>query len=73
MFQFENNLLPDAFNDFSSLVSNNHNYNTRMVTQALHYIPAVNTYTYGTRSFKNICLNDWNNFKRHFPDHIKDT
>ena len=70
MFQFENNLLPQAFNSFSNLVSNGHNYNTRAVTTGLHAVPTFNTHRYGTLSLKNNCINDWNCFKRFFPQHI---
>ena len=70
MFQFENNLLPQAFNSFSNLVSNGHNYNTRAVTTGLYAVPTFNTHRYGTLSVKNNCINDWNCFKRFFPQHI---
>ena len=70
MYQFENNLLPEAFDSFSNLVANEHNHNTRAVTAGLHTIPTINTYHYGIMSIKNNCINDWNNFKRLFPHEI---
>ena len=72
MFQFENNLLPQSFNSFSNLVSNEHNYNTRAVATGLHVVPTINTHNYGTLSIRNNCINDWNNFKRLFPQHINE-
>ena len=70
MFQFEKKLLPQAFNSFSNLVANEHNYNTRAVTAGLLVIPAMITHHYGTQSIKYNCITDWNNFKRLFPQHI---
>ena len=72
MFQFENNLLPKAFNHFSNLVANEHNHNTRAATTGLHAIPIVNTHQYGTLSIRNNCINDWNNFKRLFPQAVNE-
>ena len=72
MHQLENNMLPEAFNNFSTKVRNEHVYNTRMVSRGLHVIPMVKTKAYGLQSVKNICINDWNNFKMLFPDHINE-
>ena len=70
MYQMENFQLPKTFNTFSSLVRNEHNYNTRASSAGLHVVPTVNTRLYGTLSIKNQCVKDWNNFKRLFSAHI---
>ena len=72
MFQLENDLLPEAFQSFSKIASNEQRPITRAVTNKHHLIPTVNTHTYGSLSIKNICINDWNNFKRHFPSYMNE-
>ena len=38
MFQMENKLLPQTFHNFSTLVRDEHNYNTRSGTSGLHVL-----------------------------------
>ena len=45
-----------------------HNYNTRSATHNLLDIPLTKTNMYGKNSIKNLCIRDWNNFKRDFSN-----
>jgi hypothetical protein len=41
--QYSNGKLPEAFNDFFSLIQNQHNYNTRLASRSTYSLPPART------------------------------
>ena len=66
VFSLEQN--PQLLSSFKVFhCGHNHNYSTRSASKNILDIPYSQTYSYGTKSVKHSCTEDWNDFKRSFP------
>ena len=52
------------FNDFYTLLNQNHVYNTRGSTSQMLIVPQIQTTHYGEHSFKSRSTNAWNLYQR---------
>ena len=66
LFMYQIQHSPKLSASFPALYAKDkHNYNTRSATHNLLDIP-LKANMYGKNSIKNLCIRDWNNFKRDF-------
>ena len=62
MFQYHQNLLPKAFDNFFLRIPSKHNYNTRLASKSTYYINRVRT-NYGKFNLHFSGPSIWNNLE----------
>jgi hypothetical protein len=59
MYQYNNNMLPKAYDDFFQTISSMHQYNTRLASRSSYYVNAVRT-NYGKFNIRFSAVTIWN-------------
>ena len=72
VLQYQNDNLPDAFENFFQNNNNQYDHNTRSALNKNIQIPQVNTTQYGLQSISYKCATDWNKIQRKINFNFQD-